>query len=532
MCINIRILQIFLAPVLTIACLEAAGTDQRLIEAVKAQDTEALQRVIGQDVDVNASQADGATALHWAAYHDNVNAATSLIAAGAQVDATNDFGVTPLSLAATNGSPGMIETLLDAGANPNSPIATGDTPLMTAARTGRSDAVLVLLEAGADVNAREPDEDQTALMWALSEGHTDVAEILMANGADIHAITKGKFTSLMFAVRVDDRDASAMLLDAGVDINAAARDGHSALHVATMRGFSDLAMYLLDRGADPNVDGPGYAPLHWAVGTWETEMTGRNGIITRPKHEWSAMHGVQLRKYELVEHLLKNGADPDARLVRNPRRYGFTFASGRPKGSTPFALAALAGDATMMQLLVDFGADPLLNAERGMTPLMMAAGLRRNLAESIVPLSDSFEAVKLAVELGADVNAVDDRYGDTPLHGAARIKSAEIIQFLVDHGADVNVVNKRGQSPLYTAERYWPPGIAVIFQPSDAGDLLRELTLPSSVRDALDRWAEIPSEVRANIDTLLQRELETLSQEKDRRPEDPIYPPEGGFPES
>lgn len=230
--------------------------------------------------------------------------------------------------------------------------------------------------------------------------------------------------------------------------------------------------------------------------------------------------------------LLENGADPNARLKKNPRRYGFTFASGRPKDSTPFALAALAGDAAIMRVLVDHGADPLLIADRGVTPLMMAAGIRRNLSEDIVPLSDSFEAVKLAVELGADVNAADERYGDTALHGAARIKSAEIVQFLVDNGADVNVVNKRGQSPLYFAERYWPPGIAMIYQPSAAGDLLRELTLPDTVKEGVDRWAEIPPQLREEIEAKLQAELNKFKSKKDRREEDPIYPPEGGFPES
>ena len=513
-------------------CSAAVTSDQLIIEAAKKQDWQAVDELVEQNVNVNATAEDGATTLHWCSYHDDVDSARLLIQAGSSIDARNAFGITPLSLACTNGSASMIRTLLIAGADPNLAIETGDTPLMTAARSGTLDAVVALLDHGADVNASEPDQQQTALIWALSEGHVDVAKTLIENGANVHAVTKGKFTTVMFAARVNDGDSVRALIDAGVDIGAAASDGHTALHVATLRGFSELAMYLLDQGADPNVDDPGYTPLHWAVGTWETEMTGQNGITTRPDHQWSAMHGVQFKKLELEKHLLDHGADPNARLKKNPRRYGFTFASARPKGSTPFALAALAGNVAIMQMLVDNGADPKLIAERGVTPLMMACGVRRNLSEDIIPLRDSLEAVKLIVELGANVNAADERYGDTALHGAARIKSAQIVQHLVDHGAEVNVVNKRGQSPLYFAERYWPPGIAMIHQPSAAGDLLRKLTLRDAVKESVDRWAEIPRDVRDEVEAKLQGELDKLNRKEDRREEDPIFPPEGGFPES
>jgi ankyrin repeat protein len=505
---------------------------ESLIDAAKNQNGVLAAELIAEGNEVNARQSDGATALHWAAYRDDLEIVNLLIKAGADAGAVNDFGVMPLSLACTNGSAGVITALLDAGADVNGVLATGDTPLMTASRTGIADAVSVLLERGADVNASEPQNEQTALMWALSEGHTDVARVLVAQGADIHAETKGSYTPLMFASRANDLEGVKLLLEKGADVNHAGRDGHTSLHISTMKAHIDLALQLLDAEADPNAVGPGYTALHWAVGKWETEMTGRNGIVTRPEHEWSAMHGIPERKLELVEALLDHGADANARMERNPRRYGFTFASARPKGSTPFALAALAGEVDIMRMLMDFGADPLQKADRGMTPLIMAAGSRRNLAEDIIPLERSLEAVKICVEAGADVNATDERYGETALHGAARIKSVAMVQYLYDNGADVNVVNKRGQSPLYFAERYWPPGIAMIFQPSDAGDLLRDLTLSETVKNSFDDWARMSPEVRAEIEALLKGEKERLRAEKDRREEDPIYPPEGGFPES
>jgi ankyrin repeat protein len=513
-----------LLSMLAVIAATAAGGDQSLVEAAKQQDTATVRNLLGRNADVNELQSDGATALHWAAYHDDLETAKLLIAAGAKIDAANDFGVMPLSLACTNGSAPMIEALLQAGADPNAAISTGETPLMTAASAGELDAVVVLLDHGANVNAKESSQDQTALMWAISEGRTEVARKLVEHGANIHASTKGEFTPLLFAVREGGVESVKMLLDAEADVNATAKDKKSALLVATLRGHTEIAAILLGAGADPNADGPGYAALHWAVGSWETELTGNNGIVTPAQHEWSAMSGVQERKFDLVKSLLDHGANPNALLQKNPARYGYTVYSTRPRGSTPFLLAAMAGETAIMRMLVDYGADPLLAAENGVTPLMMAAGVRRNLAEIRVPESASLEAVKLAVELGADVNAADTSWGDTALHGAARIKSANIIQFLVDNGAEVNVMNKRRQTPLFLAERHWPLAMTTIFKPSAAGDLLRELTTPDVIFKALEEWGTIPSDIRSAVESLLEDALEKVASIEDRRNENPLIP--------
>ena len=95
-----------------------------------------VRALLNQHADVNAPQVDGMTALHWAAYHDDVEIAGLLLRAGANVKAANRYGVTPLSLACTNGNGAMVELLLKAGADPNAALPGGETPLMTAARTG------------------------------------------------------------------------------------------------------------------------------------------------------------------------------------------------------------------------------------------------------------------------------------------------------------------------------------------------------------------------------------------------------------
>ena len=79
--------------------LWAGADDVPLLEAVKRQDLPAVRALLRENVDVNAPQPDGATALHWAVHLDDAEIVDHLIRAGAQVDAANEYGVTPLSLA-------------------------------------------------------------------------------------------------------------------------------------------------------------------------------------------------------------------------------------------------------------------------------------------------------------------------------------------------------------------------------------------------------------------------------------------------
>jgi len=348
------------------------------------------------------------------------------------------------------------------------------------------DSVELLLQHGAEVNAKTPVEGQTALMWALAEKHAGAARALIEHGAEVSARSEFGFTPLLFAARAGDLEGGRALLAAGVDPNEAASSGESALVVATVRGHVPFALWLLERGADPGANGSGYTALHWACGTWETEMTGPKGIVARPGHEWGAMRGLQEGKLELIHALLARGADPDARTSKHPPRFGYTADRQRPVGATPFFLAAMAGDAGVMEVLAQAGASPRLAADDGTTPLMAAAGVGRNLTETRLTEEQSLRAVRLALELGADVNAANQD-GDTALHGAARIKSPVLTQFLVDRGAEMNVRNRKGQTPLFVARHYFHPGSPPLPVQSETADLLRRLgaleTFPEGIEE-------------------------------------------------
>ena len=480
--------------------------DRRLVDAARDRDASRLRALVDAGADVNVRQPDGASALHWAAHWDDVETARLLLHAGADVDAAGAYGVTPLSLAAANASASLVDLLLEAGADPNASRDSGETPLMRAAATGSVAAVRSLLAAGANVDAADPVGAQTPLMLAASGRHADIVALLLAHGADVEARSRLGFTPLLFAAREGDLTSARRLVAAGADVDAAMPDGTGALLVATVRGQVRAARFLLEAGADPNAGpiaprrrsgaaseataatadpaaaGPDYTALHWAVGAWQTELAGPNGIAAERDPEWEAIRGLPpTRKRALVDSLLAFGADPNARMRRTPPRFGYSQISYEHNkqgvnvfgGATPLMLAAMAGDAEVMRLLAARGADPALTTDDGTTLLMVAAGLGRYEAENLVTEARTLEAVRAALAFGADVNAVND-VGNTALHAAAHIKSEAIVQLLAERGAAIDVANDRGETPVVVADRF-RAGSANVTVRTPTGDLLRAL---------------------------------------------------------
>jgi ankyrin repeat protein len=440
--------------------LSAASVDDfRLLDAARNEDAHAIQSLVKQGVPVNVKRADGITALHWVAQSNDLESADLLIRAGAQVNAADDYGVTPLSLACSVGSSALVKKLLEAGANPNSTQTSGETALMTCARTNALDAMEALLARSSGVNANEKSLGQTALMWAASEGHSDAVQVLLKHGADVHERSTDGYTALLMAARGGDIPTTQTLLAAGADIKDKAKDGSSALMIAIIRGHVKYAEFLLDKGADPNT-GPGFTPLHWAAAKYDHQLSDNSNGILAEDTEWSSFGGLPgPERLEFVKALIAHGADMNARMVRNlsigvnVKQY-MCSADTRCSltGATPFLLATWANDLDVMRELVAHGADPSLTTTDGTTALMVAAGVGHEPGITRSTESSGLAAVKLCLELGANVNAAN-KYGDTALHGAAwRERGASIVQLLVDKGANLNAKNNRGWTPLVIAE--------------------------------------------------------------------------------
>ena len=441
-----------------------AANDTPLVEAVRAGSDDAVRALLRRGADVNAPTADGTTALHWAAHLDDADAADILLAAGADATAANRYGVQPLSLACTNGSARIIARLLAAGADPDAALPGGETALMTAARTGRADAVELLLAHGADVSARELTRHQTALMWAAAHGHAAVVAALLDAGADIHARSSGPaaaggggsqaavfrdysrrgridaFTPLLFAVRGGHIDTVRTLLERGAHVNDTAPNGASALVVAAVNAHWELGALLLDAGADPDLAGQGWTALHQVVRT----RTLNIGQFPHP------VPTGRLSGLDFARELIAAGADLDARVTK-PIDDGYRGPRFSQIDATAYVLAGKGADYEMLRLLADAGADPTLTNETGTTALMAAAGVGMfYVNEDSGTNEDALEAVKVALEHGADINAADDK-GDTALHGGAWRGSNAIVRLLVDRGARLDAVNRNGFTPLRVA---------------------------------------------------------------------------------
>jgi ankyrin repeat protein len=486
------------------ACVAAAGaqqTDTRLIEAVKREDVEAVRALLKQRANVHATERDGFSALHWAAQRNNSQIVNLLLAAGADPHATSRYRVSPLYLAALNGSASIIERLLDAGVDPNSTAHEGQTMLMTAALAGKVDAVRLLVTRGARVDEREPYKGQTALMWAASEGNAAAAEVLIEAGADLHAKSTAGFTPFLFAVRNAHIDTAKTLLSRGANVNDTAPDGTTALGMATVNAYFELAAALLDAGADPNLPDPRGSPLHTVAWLRKPGADGAAGVGNTP--QGTPVPTGNVTALELAGKLLQHGANPNARVDWREPTFGKEGGTARNppnirlgrhllsyNGATPFYVAAKNGDVLLMRLLHEHGANPTLPTWAGITPLMVAAGLDYWEGESPGPYTgvseaERLEAVKLAVELGNDINAhadfgdypmvgdveytllyyphnIDDLLelgvgdprwdGSTPLIGAVVSGQPTIVQYLVDRGARLDARTTLAWTPLKVAE--------------------------------------------------------------------------------
>ena len=456
----------------------ASAQGAALADAVRGGDSAAVRALLARNADVNAAQGDGATALHWAAYRNDAQTAAALIRSGADVDVANDFGVTPLSLAARNGNAEIISLLLAAGVDPNDPrqaVNAGETPLMLAARTGQDDAVKVLADAGADVNAQETWNGQSALMWASAEGHVQAVESLIDLGADIRARSNSGATPFLFAVRKGSIGAVRALLGAGSDVNESRPDGATPLLVAAVNGHEDLVDLLLEAGGDPNAEGGSTRltvrgmraePMPLVVrklGYTERESEGivRGNIFGLPLQ--AAVHvanwhisdqfiAVNIDRLRVLRSLLAYGAGVNGRNSMEEPRWSGARYRRHMTGATAFMLAAKSADVEVLRLLLDYGADPTINTEDNITPLMAAAGISWASNQDRASEAQVLEAVQLIVEeLGADVNAVSD-VGETAMHAAAYRGANSVVQYLFDKGAKLDVAALDGRTPLRVAD--------------------------------------------------------------------------------
>lgn len=275
----------------------ARAADAPVADAAMRSDVEGVRTLVRGGADVNASQGDGMTALHWAALNGDLKTLDVVLHAGAATAPLTRVGAyTPLHLASSRGHAAAVARLLDAGSKPGPFTATGVQPLHLAAQAGDAATISALLDRGADINSRDRTHGRTPLVFAAAQGRLEAVKLLLARRADARIATtvidyKARSAADTQARQARDRVVSAMLgrtVNSNLDINdppapgqgggrggpvdpgaapggrggargpsdidnIGKQGGFTALHYAARDGFVDVARALLDAGLNVNV---------------------------------------------------------------------------------------------------------------------------------------------------------------------------------------------------------------------------------------------------------------------------------------
>jgi ankyrin repeat protein len=468
----------------------AVAADSSVADAAMNRNMAALREMVAKNADVRTARNDGSTALHWAIHWDDADTVDLLLKAGADPQAKTRLGMTPLFMAAESGSPVLVSRLLTAGADPNMPaLSNGETPLMAAARSGNIETVKLLLDAKANIDGKDTLRGTTALSWAAEQNHAAVVKLLLERGADPKAASKvvtngrgggdddapdepgaaaananarGGVTPLMIAIREKAIETMEVLLDGGAPIDQRAGDGTTALIVALQNGDAEIAKRLIARGADVTIaNAKGWSPLFLAVKNRSREI----GTVPNPIIDPAAL-------MDVIKLLVEKGADVNVRTKARSEQYGAT-AWLKEAGATPLLRAAYCADLEVIKYLLAHGADPQIPTTDGTTTLMalVGVGYGDGFTKDVGTPDDTFEALKLLVDLGVPINAANsDKV--TALHGAAHKNNPRAIEYLVQHGADLTAVSNytagtfirvgsKGQTVLD-----WASGVMVNMQSS------------------------------------------------------------------
>ncbi len=477
---------------LSLATLSAAGTSE-VADAVMRGDQAAVQKLVEQRADVNAPQADGATALHWAVFRSDKAMVDILVRAGANPKAANRDGSTPLWLASINGDGPVIEALIKAGADANEQLPLGRTPLMVAARTGNVDAIKVLLDHGANVNAKESLRGTTALMWAADEGHASAIQLLVQHGADIKARSdpaeRGRGPAL--GKSNDPRKAVAALgaaLAAGIPTPQLGAVGTTGLipivpdkaGAGRGRGKSGVAGGALDEDD---------AAAAFGFGRGKPAPKDGGGLT-------ALVYAALADDLDSVKALLAAGAD-----INQVTDYGWS----------PLLVATQNRYYKLATFLIDHGADVNLANKGGWTPLYLATD-NRNIESGDYPVRkgdmDHLDFIKLLLDKGANVNARMkdttetrtvftnqwlDENGATAFLRASQSGDLVLMKLLLAHGADPKIDTALHVTALQVAAGIgWVEGITYEWSPAstlEAVKMLLDLGLDPNVQADTGRTA-------------------------------------------
>ena len=392
----------------------SASRETALMLAVSQGNEEAAEWLVRNHADVNATAANGTTALDFAAEGGYVKLAQLLLSHGASAEKARVY--VQVLLRNANLAEKRATDKKDMGDLQSEENSTSElvdfASLHRAALEGNVGSIRALLEQGVDVEEALED-GQTPLMLAALRGHHKAVKTLVAAGANIDATTSKGWTTLMNAVRNKDKSTVALLVSNGADVNHLSPDRWTALAEASYQSQTDIIKILLDCGAD-------------------TE--------SRSSHDWTPLMHASYKGDEMaVALLLDAGADVNVTSQHD---------------ETAVLLATAGGHASVVRTLLDAGCDP----EPRWAKYLKGNGKAKK--------SQGGDG-RRGVPRGADSRAHPQ--GWTPLMLACQGGYDELAQILLDLGVDTEVISPYGKTALAIAEENGRSGTARILMDRQRG---------------------------------------------------------------
>jgi ankyrin repeat protein len=495
--------QRLVSTVVLLICMGGVGRGappSDVANAVMRGDTLALRALLQRKTDVNAPQVDGATALHWAVYRDDLDVTEMLIRAGAKVNVVNRDGVTPLAMASLYGNSAMIDKLLGGGADAKRRGVNGETMVMLAARNGNPAAIKALLAAGADVNARENLRGTTALMWAAEQRHPAAIKALLDAGADVGArsgpagLPRNNMAPHVDTATVEAaarRRAAAAMADRTYQQQLEWEVSQGAKIAMGFRGTLNAGGVRGERTASPVQAAPGSA----------VPDPARPPVTAQPSPPPSddnaeadvIVAGLVGRGGGGLTALIFAAREGDLDSARCLLDAGAGVDQTSEYGWTPLLTATNNRHYVLGKYLIGRGANVNIANKGGWTPVYLATD-NRNIEGGDYPVPkpdmDHLEYIKILLDHGADPNARarDNTLtrtiftmqwfyenGATPFVRAAQSGDTELLQLLLKHGADPLIPTENGDTALTAAAGIgWVEGVTY---ERSAKDNLDTLTL-------------------------------------------------------
>ena len=406
----------------------ATPNESPVADAAQQGDVEAVRALLQQGADPNAAQADGLTALHWAALNDKLGIAKIVLYAGATVSpVTRVGGYTPLHLASRSGHAEVVRALLEAGAEANAYTTTGVTALHFAAEADDAEAVYALTEHGADVNAKDAFSNRTPTMFASVRNALKATGALIEAGADLSATTAVKDYVKVAEEAQTERERRARVRAAAEDPDP---DAENERPNANRGGFGRAI-----RAAQPDDE-----KLPRILSS--TEQIGLQGGFT-------ALHYAAREGHREAARLLVEGGSDIDQVTAGDQ-------------SSPLLVAVINGNYDLGRDLLEAGADPNLVSDDDAAPLFATLNIEWSL-RTWYPQPQAFrqqetdylEMMELLLRAGADPNARTkthiwyaaynagrmgvDFAGATPFWRAAYAADVKAMKLLVANGADPNI---------------------------------------------------------------------------------------------